>query len=220
MSKSRSVDSYARFSGYNTNEKQYNTTNYSSNYNDLPSQVPDPNNRFANPPPQLLGEDGSQQLRHRVKNIESDKLFQLLNDPQYQFNQLGPTKVFVKVFTNWCGPCKTIAPKIEELSNNPRYSDILFVQVDGEKITENLKKHINVSAVPIFFAFVGGKQFGDYVVGPDLKQIVSKLDEMSELSVQSPSQSPYPSQPQYSRPSQPTPSANPYMSIPPHINHK
>lgn len=182
MSK-RSVDSYVRFSSYNSLEKQENPTNYSSNYNDLPSQVPDPNNRFANPPPQPLDQqENGQQLKHRIREIESEKLFQLLSDPNYRYHKEGPTKIFVKVYTNWCGPCKTIAPKLEQLSANPKYSDILFLQVDGEKITQNLKKYINVSAVPIFFPFVAGQQFGDYVVGPDLKKIVEKLDEMVKVN--------------------------------------
>ena len=180
MSK-RSVDSYARFSGYNSLEKQDNPTNYSSNYNDLPSQVPDPNNRFANPPPQPLDQNNDQSMRHRIREIDSEKLFQLLSDTNYRHNPKGPTKIFVKVYTNWCGPCKVIAPKLEQLSMNPKYSDILFLQVDGEKITENLKKYINVSAVPIFFPFVAGQQFGEYVVGPDIKKISEKLDEMVNI---------------------------------------
>lgn len=188
----RSVDSYVRFSSYNESDKQNNPTNYSSNYNDLPpSQVPDPtNNRFANPPPQPLDQDESkqgiqggqgQQRNHRVKHIESAKLFQLLSDPSYHKNQRGPTKIFVKVYTSWCGPCKMIAPKIEQLSMENRYGDILFVQLDGEKICENLKKYINISAVPVFFTFVSGKQFGDFIVGPDHKKIVERLNEMSNL---------------------------------------
>jgi thioredoxin 1 len=177
----RSVDSYAKFSGYNSNEKQFNQTNYSSNYADLPpSQMPDPNNRFANAPPQPLP-TSDVPIKHNVREIESNKLFQLLSDPNYHFNTRGPTKVFVKVYTDWCGPCKSIAPKIEELSVNPAYQDIMFVQLNGERIEENLKKFINVSAVPIFFGFVAGRQLGDYVVGPDMKKIVEKLDEMSQI---------------------------------------
>lgn len=181
----RSVDSYVRFSGYNSLEKQSNQTNYSSNYNDLPpSQVPDPNNnRFTNPPPQPLDQDDSKSgsSHHRVRNIESDKLYQLINDANFHNNPRGPTKIFVKVYTDWCGPCKTIAPKIEQLSNDPKYGEILFVQLNGEKITENLKRYINVSAVPVFFTFVGGKQFKDFIVGPDHKKIIQRLDEMSNI---------------------------------------
>ena len=107
----RSVDSYVRFSGYNSLEKQTNQTNYSSNYNDLPpSQVPDPNNnRFANPPPQPLNPDDDSKSHHRVRHIESDKLHQLINDPNFRQNPRGPTKILVKVYTDWCGPCKRMA---------------------------------------------------------------------------------------------------------------
>lgn len=179
----RSVDSYVRFSGYNSLEKQSNQTNYSSNYNDMPpSQVPDPNNnRFTNPPPQPLNPENESKMPHRVRNIESDKLYQLINDPNFRQNPRGPTKIFVKVYTDWCGPCKTIAPKIEQLSMDPKYSDILFVQLNGERISENLKKHINVSAVPVFFTFVGGKQYQDFIVGPDNKKIVQRLDEIANI---------------------------------------
>lgn len=183
----RNVDSYVKFSGYNSLEKQNNNTNYSSNYNDLPgpTQVPDPNNtRFSNPPPQPLNPEESKQdlNRHRVREIESGKLHQLINDPNYHNNPRGPTRIFVKVYTDWCGPCKMIAPKIQQLSNDPKYSDILFVQINGEKICEKLKKHINVSAVPVFFTFVAGKQHQDFIVGPDLKKIVQRLDEMASMS--------------------------------------
>jgi thioredoxin 1 len=175
----RSVDSYAKFSGYNSNEKQNNQTNYSSNYADLPpSHMPDPNNRFANTPQPFPTEAGP---KHNVHEIDSDKLFQLLSDQNYHFNKRGPTKVFVKVYTDWCGPCKTIAPKIEELSVNPMYQDIMFLQLNGERIGDNLKKLINISAVPIFFPFVSGRQLGEYVVGPDMKKIVEKLDEMVKI---------------------------------------
>lgn len=179
----RSVDSYVRFSGYNSLEKQTNQTNYSSNYNDLPpSQVPDPNNnRFANPPPQPLNPEDESKAPHRVRHIESDKLHQLINDPNFRQNPRGPTKILVKVYTDWCGPCKAIAPKIEQMSIDPKYSDILFVKLNGEKITENLKRHINVSAVPVFFTFVGGKQYKDFIVGPDHKKILERLDEMANI---------------------------------------
>ncbi len=220
MSNKRSVDSYVRFSGYNSVEKQNNTSNYSSNYNDLPppSQVPDPNNRFANAPPQPLNPDENRENRkHNVRDIESAKLFQLLTNPSYKFNPRGPTKVLVKVHTHWCGPCKAIAPKIEELSNNPRYSDVLFVQLDGEKICENLKKLINVSAVPVFFGYVGGQQLGDYVVGPDLKGVVNKLEEMVNI----PNNPPHPNQPTHSPHAPHIPHhQSDNGQYPPHINHR
>ena len=176
----RNADSYVKFSGYNSLEKQ------NTNYNDspTPSQVPDPNNnRFSNPPPQPLNPDEGKQdgARHRVRDIESGKLHQLITDPNYHRNPKGPTKIFVKVHTEWCAPCKTIAPKIQQLSNDPKYGDILFVQINGEKICDKLKKYINVSAVPVFFTFVSGKPYQEFIVGPDLKKIAQRLDELSDI---------------------------------------
>jgi len=178
----KNIDSYVKFSGYNSIDKQNN-----ANYNDIPTptQVPDPNNnRFSNPPPKLLNQEESKQdlALHRVRDIESAKLHQLITDPNYHKNPRGPTRIFVKVSTEWCGPCKMIAPKIQHLSNNPKYSDILFVQINGEKICDKLKKYINISAVPVFFTFVEGKQYQDFIVGPDMKKIVLRLDELSIMA--------------------------------------
>lgn len=177
----RNVDSYVKFSGYNSLEKQNNNYN-----NDMsgPTHVPDPNNnRFSNPPPQPLNSEESKQgFNHRVREIESGKLYQLISDPSYHQNPRGPTRIFVKVYTDWCGPCKMVAPKIQQLSNDSKYSDVLFVQINGEKICDKLKKYINVSAVPVFFTFVGGRPHQDFIVGPDMKKIVQRLDEMANMS--------------------------------------
>ena len=90
-------------------------------------------------------------------------------------------KILVKVHTDWCGPCKKVAPKIQEMSNDPAYSNILFVGLDGDKILDHpLKKFINISAVPVFFGFVGGRQV-DMIVGPDVAKIQKLCDGMASM---------------------------------------
>ena len=89
-------------------------------------------------------------------------------------------KIFVKVYTDWCKPCRQIATKIEELSMNPQFSDILFVQINGEQICDKLSPIINVSAVPVFFGFVAGKKI-DFIPGPDLDKIVGLCQYMSNM---------------------------------------
>lgn len=45
---------------------------------------------------------------------------------------MGPgVQVFVDFFAEWCGPCKMVSPKIEELSNT--YPGIIFVKVDVDQ---------------------------------------------------------------------------------------
>jgi thiol-disulfide isomerase/thioredoxin len=187
MNKNRSTDAYVKFSGYNSIDKQSNNSN-NKNIPSIvyPTQVPDDNNRFSDKPPQAnpnisLDESENKNSNHRLFEIVSSKLHQLISDPNFQRNPKGPSKIFVKVYTSWCAPCRMITPKIEELSMNPKYSDILFLKIDGTMICDKLKKYINVSAVPVFFTFFGGKQFDDFVVGPDLKKIVERLEKLSSL---------------------------------------
>ena len=61
-----------------------------------------------------------------------------------------------------------------------KYFDILFVQINGEKICDQLSKIIKVSAVPVFFGFVGGKKI-DFIPGPDFEKIVSLCKYMSSM---------------------------------------
>jgi thioredoxin 1 len=211
MSK-RSVDMYVKFSKYNGGNVNANGSIQENSVNSDPNVIPNDRFNNAPPPllqelqPQQMQQQQphqSQQMQqqmqqqqpyqpqqqqphqpqqHRVKELDSEKLFNLLSNQNYHYSERGPMKIMVKVYTDWCGPCKAIAPKIKELSMNPNYNDILFVSINGEKISENLKRYINVSSVPVFFGFVAGKQFGDYIVGPDLKKIVQLCNSMINIS--------------------------------------
>lgn len=183
MSKQRNVDVYVKFSKYNTGNVNSNGSLQENKEEQSVQMEPQSNNninndRFNNgPPPQM-----QPQQPHRVIEFDSEKLYNLLSNQSYHYNERGPTKILVKVYTDWCGPCKSVAPKVKELSMNPNYNDILFVSLNGEKISERLKKYINVSAVPVFFGFVAGKQYGDYIVGPDMKKVTQLCNAMSQMS--------------------------------------
>jgi thioredoxin 1 len=192
MSKQRNVDVYVKFSKYNNGnissngslqESKDEQNLQSSSQNDqLSNQNIVNNDRFNNGPPPSQNQQSQQP--HRVIEFDSEKLYNLLSNQSYHYNERGPTKILVKVYTDWCGPCKSVAPKVKELSLNPNYNDILFISINGEKISEKLKKYINVSAVPVFFGFVAGKQYGDYIVGPDVKKITQLCNAMSQIQPQ------------------------------------
>ncbi|RUS21605.1 thioredoxin-like protein [Endogone sp. FLAS-F59071] len=48
----------------------------------------------------------------------------------------GDKLVVVDFFATWCGPCKIVAPKFENLSNI--YTDALFAKVDVDEILQRL----------------------------------------------------------------------------------
>jgi thiol-disulfide isomerase/thioredoxin len=47
----------------------------------------------------------------------------------------GDKLVIIDYSTTWCGPCKVIAPKFDELSD--KYSDSIFIKVRGFDVRAN-----------------------------------------------------------------------------------
>ena len=46
-------------------------------------------------------------------------------------SHLSQLQVFVDFFAEWCGPCKMVAPLLEELSS--QYTNVIFVKVDVDQ---------------------------------------------------------------------------------------
>uniref|UniRef100_A0A1L8DU52 Thioredoxin n=1 Tax=Nyssomyia neivai TaxID=330878 RepID=A0A1L8DU52_9DIPT len=63
--------------------------------------------------------------------------------------------VVVDFYAQWCGPCKMIAPKLEELAN--QYSEkALVLKVDVDEC-EELAMRYNISSMPTFL-FIKNKE--------------------------------------------------------------
>jgi thioredoxin 1 len=86
----------------------------------------------------------------------------------------GGALVVVDYSTTWCGPCKVIAPKFEELSE--KYSDAVFLKVIGDASPEasKLMKREGVRSVPSFHYFVNGKKI-DVVNGANAEAIEAAI---------------------------------------------
>ncbi|CAM9528183.1 unnamed protein product, partial [Ectocarpus sp. 6 AP-2014] len=66
--------------------------------------------------------------------------------------------VVVDYSTTWCGPCKMILPKFEQLAE--QYSDAVFVKVIGDSTNDasQLMKREGVRSVPSFHFWKDGKK--------------------------------------------------------------
>lgn len=64
-------------------------------------------------------------------------------------------KVLVDFFATWCGPCKMIAPVLEDLDRDPNY-DVQIVKVDVDE-AEDAAREFNVQAIPTLIFFKDGK---------------------------------------------------------------
>lgn len=86
----------------------------------------------------------------------------------------GDSLVIVDYATSWCGPCKIIAPKFAEMSD--QYTDVTFLKVmgDSSKEADMLMRSQGVKALPSFH-FWKGKVLVEKVSGakPDaLRQAI------------------------------------------------
>eukprot|EP01087_Luapelamoeba_hula_P007198 TRINITY_DN1748_c1_g1_i1.p2 TRINITY_DN1748_c1_g1~~TRINITY_DN1748_c1_g1_i1.p2 ORF type:complete len:106 (+),score=22.54 TRINITY_DN1748_c1_g1_i1:50-367(+) len=79
----------------------------------------------------------------------------------------GGKLVVVDFFATWCGPCKRIAPSIDELADSS--PDIVVLKVDVDKAPALSEKY-GVNAMPTFLYFKNGSKVHE-VVGASLDKI-------------------------------------------------
>ena len=78
-----------------------------------------------------------------------------ISDVNFQKELNENNKVVVKYYADWCGSCKLFAPKYKRLSNDERFTDITFLEVNAEE-NEKARKAANVDNLPFFAIFKDG----------------------------------------------------------------
>lgn len=74
------------------------------------------------------------------------------------FNELlrQNDKVVVKYYADWCGSCKLFAPKFRRLSDDYRFNEVAFLDINAEQNPE-ARKIAGVNNLPFFAVFSKGK---------------------------------------------------------------
>ncbi|KAL2227874.1 thioredoxin F1, chloroplastic-like [Sesamum indicum] len=60
----------------------------------------------------------------------------------------GDKTVVLDMYTQWCGPCKIMAPKYQQLSE--KYHDVIFLKLDCNQENKPLAKELGIKVVPTF----------------------------------------------------------------------
>ncbi|XP_050384289.1 thioredoxin F-type, chloroplastic-like isoform X2 [Argentina anserina] len=77
----------------------------------------------------------------QVTEVDKDTFWPIVN-------AAGDKTVVLDMYTQWCGPCKIIAPKYQELSQ--KYDDVIFLKLDCNQENKPLAKELGIRVVPTF----------------------------------------------------------------------
>lgn len=80
----------------------------------------------------------------------------LVTDENFKEHLSLRDKVVVKYYADWCGSCRLFAPKFRRLSNDERFADVAFLDVNAEENPE-ARKMAGVSNLPYFAVFKNGE---------------------------------------------------------------
>lgn len=109
-------------------------------------------------------------MTEKITNLDSDTF-------QSAINNSGDTPVVVDFWAPWCGPCKAIAPILEELAEEMGDS-VKICKVNVDEANDIAGQH-NIRAIPTLLIFKGG-EVADQVVGLSSKaDLKSKIEAVS-----------------------------------------
>lgn len=81
---------------------------------------------------------------------------ELVNDQEFKTKLSGNNKVIVKYYADWCGSCRLFKPKFRRLSEDEKYGDVVFLDVNAEE-NQEARKLAGVTNLPFFAAFKNGQ---------------------------------------------------------------
>jgi len=77
-----------------------------------------------------------------------------------QLKEAGGKLVVVDFYAVWCGPCKMIAPKLEEFAQQ-MMADVVFLKVDVDEC-EEVATDYNISCMPTFILLKNSEKVDEF----------------------------------------------------------
>lgn len=81
----------------------------------------------------------------------------VMNDKEFK-DAIKKGPILVDFYADWCGPCRMLAPVLDELSKDPDFKEKLeFAKVSTEEYPE-LAEENGVQGIPCMIFFKNGKE--------------------------------------------------------------
>lgn len=88
--------------------------------------------------------------------------------------KIASGRVLVDFFATWCGPCKMLAPVLEDIDQKGEAGDLLIVKVDVDEAGD-IAMSYGIQSIPTLFLFENGKLINKalgYMPKPQLLQFL------------------------------------------------
>lgn len=100
----------------------------------------------------------------------------VITDNEFRDRLSSNEKVVVKYYANWCGSCRLFAPKYKRLSEDNRFQEVTFLDVNAEKNPE-ARKAAGVTNLPYFAIFRNG-EFVEGFSGNKEEAVVNLIEKL------------------------------------------
>jgi thioredoxin 1 len=98
---------------------------------------------------------------------------QAITDTSFESEVLrSATPVLVDFWATWCGPCRALSPKLEELSGSYD-GKVKFVKIDVDANPETAGR-FGIRGIPTLIVFKNG-QMVDQLVGNQPKEVIENV---------------------------------------------
>ena len=99
-----------------------------------------------------------------------------LTNEEFEKNVKNSDKlVFVDFYADWCGPCRMMAPVVEEISEEVDGVDFYKVNCDDE---QELASKYEVMTIPTLLILEKGEQIKEFIGVADGEEIIDELNSL------------------------------------------
>ncbi|KAK9692222.1 hypothetical protein RND81_09G249600 [Saponaria officinalis] len=112
-------------------------------------------------------ESENSKLVGKVTEVNKDTFWPIVHSAQDKV-------VVLDMFTQWCGPCKVMAPKYEKLAQEKL--DVIFLKLDCNQENKALAKELGIRVVPTFKILKDSKIVKE-VTGAKFDELVEAINK-------------------------------------------